>query len=101
MRQYVKILVLDLDGTVFGNDDLSIEEISAIRKLSQTGVRIIISTGRTLHYVLGIARSLGIDDAVICEEGTVLYDCKTHTKQIFGDLSDTVSYTHLTLPTKA
>ena len=88
MRQYVKILVLDLDGTVFGNDDLSIEEISAIRKLSQTGVRIIISTGRTLHYVLGIARSLGIDDAVICEEGTVLYDCKTHTKQIFGDLSD-------------
>lgn len=88
MQQYVKILVLDLDGTVFDNGYLSIEEIRNIRKLSQTGVRIIISTGRTLHYVLGITRSLGIKDVIICEEGTILYDCQTHTRQVFGDLSD-------------
>ena len=88
MQQYVKMLVLDLDGTVFDHGYLSIEEIRNIRKLSQTGVRVIISTGRTLHYVLGITRSLGIEDVVICEEGTILYDCKTHVRQIFGDLSD-------------
>ena len=50
----IELLVLDLDGTVFGNSRLLIEEIENIRNLVDSGVRIVISSGRTLHYVLGI-----------------------------------------------
>ena len=70
----IELLVLDLDGTVFGNSRLLIEEIENIRNLVDNGVRIVISSGRTLHYVLGITRCLGLEDIVICEEGTVTYD---------------------------
>ena len=81
----IELLVLDLDGTVFGSSRLLIEEIEKIRQLTDTGVRIIISSGRTLHYVLGIVRCLGINDIVICEEGTIIYDCRNDDLLVNGN----------------
>ena len=81
----IELLVLDLDGTVFGSSRLLIEEIEKIRQLTDTGVRIIISSGRTLHYVLGIVRCLGINDIVICEEGTIIYDCRNDNLVVNGN----------------
>jgi len=81
----IELLVLDLDGTVFGSSRLSIEEIEKIRQLADVGVRIIISSGRTLHYVLGIVRCLGINDIVICEEGTIIYDCRNDNLAVSGN----------------
>ena len=81
----INLLVLDLDGTVFGTSRLLLEEIEKIRNLIDSGVRVIISSGRTLHYVLGIARCLGIEDIVICEEGTVTYDCRNHKLSLLGE----------------
>lgn len=81
----IELLVLDLDGTVFGSSRLSIEEIEKIRQLADVGVRIIISSGRTLHYVLGIVRCLGINDIVICEEGTIIYDCRNDNLVVNGN----------------
>ena len=81
----IELLVLDLDGTVFGSSRLLIEEIEKIRQLTDTGVRIIISSGRTLHYVLGIVRCLGINDIVICEEGTIIYDCRNDNLLVNGN----------------
>jgi len=86
----IDLLVLDLDGTVFGTSRLLLEEIEKIRNLVDSGVRVIISSGRTLHYVLGIARCLGIDDVVICEEGTVTYDCRTHELTLLGEQKDLI-----------
>ena len=86
----IELLVLDLDGTVFGNSRLLIEEIENIRNLVDSGVRIVISSGRTLHYVLGITRCLGLDDIVICEEGTVTYDCRNHELILLGEQKDLV-----------
>lgn len=84
----ITLLVLDLDGTVFDSSRLLLEEIEKIRCLADSGVRIIISSGRTLHYVLGITRCLGLNDIVICEEGTVIYDCRNDKLTLYGDLND-------------
>ena len=86
----IELLVLDLDGTVFGNSRLLIEEIENIRNLVDSGVRIVISSGRTLHYVLGITRCLGLEDIVICEEGTVTYDCRNHELILLGEQKDLI-----------
>tara|TARA_B100001123_G_C15229817_1_gene994676 strand:- start:795 stop:1532 length:738 start_codon:yes stop_codon:yes gene_type:complete len=86
----IELLVLDLDGTVFGNSRLLLEEIEDIRSLVDSGVRVVISSGRTLHYVLGISRCLGLEDVVICEEGTVTYDCRTHELILLGEQKDLI-----------
>ena len=86
----INLLVLDLDGTVFGTSRLLLEEIEKIRNLIDSGVRVIISSGRTLHYVLGIARCLGIEDIIICEEGTVTYDCRNHKLSLLGEQKDLI-----------
>tara|TARA_B100000029_G_scaffold121071_2_gene114431 strand:+ start:12411 stop:13148 length:738 start_codon:yes stop_codon:yes gene_type:complete len=86
----IELLVLDLDGTVFGNSRLLLEEIEDIRSLVDSGVRVVISSGRALHYVLGISRCLGLEDVVICEEGTVTYDCRTHELILLGEQKDLI-----------
>ena len=40
----INLLVLDLDGTVFGTSRLLLEEIEKIRNLIDSGVRVIISS---------------------------------------------------------
>lgn len=84
----VKALALDLDGTVFGDGELNLDEVVLLRMLQEKGVKVILCTGRNLHYVLGIARCLGTDGPVICEEGTIVYDQSTHARMFNGELSD-------------
>ena len=74
MNSKYKVLVLDLDGTLFGKQPIKPELIESIREIYNKKIRVILCSGRTLYYVLGIARCLGIEDFVICEEGTVIYD---------------------------
>ena len=86
MNSKYKVLVLDLDGTLFGKHPIKPELIESIREISNKKIRIILCSGRTLYYVLGIARCLGIKDFVICEEGTLIYDPFKKKKIISGDL---------------
>lgn len=84
----VKAIALDLDGTVFGGGQLNLEEVKLMRELQHRGVTMILCSGRTLHYVLGVARCLGTEGPLICEEGSVVYDQREHSKMINGDLGD-------------
>ncbi len=83
----MKVLALDLDGTVFGRGPLNLEEAVLLRKLQVRGITIVLCSGRTLHYVMGIARCLGTTGPLVCEEGTIVYDQKNHQKVMNGDIT--------------
>lgn len=88
MKVKTGALAMDLDGTVFGQGQLDLDEVASIRALQESGVRVILSSGRNLHYVMGVARSLGTDGPLICEEGAVVYNPETHVRTLNGDLSN-------------
>ncbi|MDQ3931170.1 MAG: Cof-type HAD-IIB family hydrolase [Chloroflexota bacterium] len=74
----IKLLALDLDGTIFG-DDLVISDRTraAIRGAQQRGVLVSIATGRMFRSACHVASDLQIDAPVICYQGALVRDCAT------------------------
>ncbi|MEO6457316.1 MAG: Cof-type HAD-IIB family hydrolase [Chloroflexia bacterium] len=69
----IKLLALDLDGTIFG-DDLVISERTrrAILHAQQQGVLVTIATGRMFVSAKQIATDLSIDAPLICYQGAMV-----------------------------
>ncbi len=69
----IKLLALDLDGTLFG-DDLLISDRSraAIRDAQAQGVLVTIATGRMFRSARQIAADLGIVAPLICYQGALV-----------------------------
>jgi len=69
----IECCVCDLDGTLLNSAmTLSDENISAIRKLHERGIRVVLATGRNDLYVKDIARQLAISTPIIsCNGGLV------------------------------
>ncbi|HKP54466.1 MAG TPA: Cof-type HAD-IIB family hydrolase [Chloroflexia bacterium] len=69
----VKLLALDLDGTIFG-DDLVISDRTrtAIREAQAQGVLVTIATGRMFRSAHQIASDLGIEAPLICYQGALV-----------------------------
>ena len=54
-----KILVLDVDGTlVDSNREISKRTLTALRKVQQTGIRIVLASGRPVSGIMPIARQI-------------------------------------------
>jgi phosphoglycolate phosphatase (TIGR01487 family) len=68
-------IVTDYDRTVTDLDlHLSGSVLSLLRKLQEReGVAVILATGRDLRFVQGMRRELGFMDALVCENGAVLW----------------------------
>lgn len=69
----IKLLALDLDGTIFG-DDLLISDRSrkAIRDAQLIGVIVTIATGRTFGSARQVAADLDIAAPLICYQGAMV-----------------------------
>jgi len=69
----IKLLALDLDGTIFG-DDLVISDRTrqAILGAQQQGVLVTIATGRMFVSASRIAADLGIEAPLICYQGAMV-----------------------------
>ncbi len=74
----IKLLALDLDGTIFG-DDLIISDRTrhAIRSAQQAGVLVTIATGRMFKSARQVASELGIGAPLICYQGALIRHCDT------------------------
>lgn len=71
----VKLLALDLDGTVVSNlREISKPVEKAIRKAIAKGVAVTIATGRELPATLKFAERLGITTPIICYQGALIQD---------------------------
>jgi Cof subfamily protein (haloacid dehalogenase superfamily) len=77
----IKLLALDLDGTIFG-DDLLISDRTraAIKHAQERGVIVTIATGRMFRSASQIASDLGIEAPLICYQGALIRHSATgHT----------------------
>lgn len=68
----MKALVTDIDGTITDRvRRISLPAIGAIRRLVDGGVPVVLASGNTLCFMDGIAKMVGTDGTVICENGGV------------------------------
>lgn len=74
----IKLLALDLDGTLFG-DDLLITDRSraAIQAAQEKGVLVTIATGRMYTSARKIAAELHIEAPLICYQGALIRHSRT------------------------
>ncbi|MBC2850045.1 HAD family phosphatase [Cetobacterium sp. 8H] len=98
-----KLIISDLDGTlVDSNKNLSEYTKEVIGKLKEKGIYFIIATGRNYKGAKKVADSLNLNNEIICNNGSTIYDHKGHlifqrtissvvAKKIFLEIQNTKS----------
>ena len=70
-----KLLAMDLDGTLIGNDLLLSERVRrAVAAAEAAGVRAALATGRMFRATLPFAKALGITTPAICYQGAMVHE---------------------------
>lgn len=70
-----KLICIDLDGTLLCDDkSITNENIEVIRKCSNLGIQIAISTGRISKFTQHIIEHLGIKTNIIATNGGIIKD---------------------------
>lgn len=75
----IKLIMTDLDGTLFKNDHESISQrnVDALKKAQENGIKICIATGRTKSLIFDAVARVPFADYIITSNGAVTYDAKT------------------------
>ncbi len=77
----VKLVAIDLDGTLFDSKkNISLDNINAIKKAKQMGVKVVIATGRPFCGVRPVLETLDLlsdSDYVICYNGAKVLNVGT------------------------
>jgi hydroxymethylpyrimidine pyrophosphatase-like HAD family hydrolase len=76
------VLALDYDGTIARDGVLDPDVRSAIANVRKQGIAVVIVTGRILAELEQIAGDLHFVDAVVGENGAVLWFANGHTRQL-------------------
>ena len=66
-------LATDYDGTLASDGAVDLKTVAALRRLAATGRKLILVTGRQLNDLLRVFPEASIFDAVVAENGAVLY----------------------------
>jgi hydroxymethylpyrimidine pyrophosphatase-like HAD family hydrolase len=66
-------LACDYDGTLAFADRIGPEALAALERARQTGLRLILVTGRTFFDLTRVCERLDLFDGVVAENGAVLY----------------------------
>lgn len=68
-----KGLACDYDGTLASHDRIGAETLAALARAREAGVRLILVTGRSFFGLTRICERLDLFDAVVAENGGVIY----------------------------
>lgn len=73
----IRLIATDLDGTLLaGKSNLPEENIAALRRAMDTGVRLVLSSGRIIEAMTGLADKIGVNAPLIVYNGAMVYDYK-------------------------
>jgi hypothetical protein len=68
----VRLIAIDIDGTLLdSNFQVSARNLATLRQAHESGVEIVLATGRRHTFALPVARALGFDVALISSNGAV------------------------------
>jgi Cof subfamily protein (haloacid dehalogenase superfamily) len=74
----IKLLALDLDGTLFGDDLIISDRVrAAIRRAQEQDVIVTIATGRMFRAARAIAADLSLHQPLICYQGALIQHSAT------------------------
>ena len=85
----IKIICIDLDGTLFAgrNNFISEESIQAIQEANKRGIEIVITTGRIYNNAVQVSEKIGVKSPVIAANGAVIMDRDLKKEIYYGALS--------------
>ena len=66
-------LACDYDGTIASHDRIATPTIAALERVRTAGLRVLLVTGRALFDLIRVCDRLDLFDAVVAENGGVLY----------------------------
>jgi HAD superfamily hydrolase (TIGR01484 family) len=78
-------LCSDYDGTIAGDGQVSAGTIAALQRLSASGRKLILNTGRELKDLLSVFPDVGMFDRVVAENGALLYHPATRDQKALAD----------------
>lgn len=79
-RQNIKLLVLDIDGTIAGiSNEVRQPVIEAIAEVKHQGIAVAVATGRMFCSALRFYEAIGAQLPLICYNGALIQDPKTNT----------------------
>lgn len=71
----IRMIALDVDGTLLTSQGVLTEgTVLAIREARAKGIRVVLSTGRSIPEAVWLTRLTGCDDRAVCVGGAVLAD---------------------------
>ena len=77
-------LATDYDGTLATDGAVDPETLAALRRLAATGRTLILVTGRQLNDLLRVFPDARIFDAVVAENGAVVYRPATGATRVLA-----------------
>ena len=70
-----KLIAIDLDGTLLNSyGQISEKNKLALNNAKEKGIQIVLASGRTTDSVKSIANEIGVQNYVICGNGSLIYD---------------------------
>jgi HAD superfamily hydrolase (TIGR01484 family) len=75
MGELMRIIAVDLDGTLLGSDGrVSERNLAAMKAAERAGVEVVVATGRRHCYAMRVLRGLGLreENALISSNGAVM-----------------------------
>src|SRR4051812_36126259 len=74
-RSAVRLVATDLDGTLRRRDGSVAERsVHALARVRESGLVVVLVTGRPAHTLREAARAAGVSGLGICSNGSVVYD---------------------------
>ena len=74
----IKLVATDIDGTIY-NNGFSQNVRDCIKKLTSSGVKVVLVTGRMHTSAINTAKELGLDTPVISYQGGLIKDFEGNT----------------------
>ena len=70
-----KLIAIDLDGTLLNSYGQNSEKNKlALNNAKEKGIQIVLASGRTTDSVKSIANEIGVQNYIICGNGSLIYD---------------------------
>jgi hydroxymethylpyrimidine pyrophosphatase-like HAD family hydrolase len=79
------VLAGDFDGTLASDGTVSPDSLSALRRLRDSGRKLILVTGREIEDLLAVFPEVAVFDRVVGENGGVLYRPATREQRTLGE----------------
>ena len=79
------LLAADYDGTLASDGRIAPDTLAALRRVRESGRRVLLVTGRQLDDLLRVCPEIEIFDLVVAENGAVLFDPHARHVEDLGD----------------